>query len=803
MAPRGDAGEPSAGLPLQSAGPAVDSPAQASTSRPPEVSPEALTTEQFIWLAGSLATVHSAPFDPALAIQRFAPPYDADGLADALEALGLAVRQSNELPAPGQDGATPFVSFIKGSPAPLPVLVVVHEAERCVYFTALAQTPTIVPAAEFAARISGPVILARPRVAAPIDTDATAGQQRSKFGFRWFVPELLKHKRIWRDVLAASLVIQLLALGLPLMTQAIIDKVVVHRTESTLIALGAGLAIFTVFSAVLTWVRQFLVLHTGTRIDAVLGSSVFRHLVSLPPRYFEHRPTGVVAARLHGVEQIREFLSSAAVTLILDLPFLSVALAIMFVYSVQLTGVVLAVLSLIVIASLVVAPILQARLNRQFMLGARNQGFLTEYVAGIETVKSLQMEPVLNRRYGDYLAAYLHADLRTRQVGNTYQVFANTLEQAMSLLILVVGAMLVMRPQTAADGTTVVFTIGMLVAFQMFAGKLSQPVLRMVGLWQQFQQARLAVARLGDLMDAPAEPYSVVPARAQKHPSPKHPSPSRRGTEGEDGVPPIVHIQSLAFRHAEDRPYLYEDLNLSIQPGECIALMGPSGCGKSTLAKLLQGFYQPARGSILVEGVDSRHLAANELRSTFGVVPQETILFSGTILDNLLLANPHASFEDVVVACRMAEIHEAIEQLPQGYRTEIGERGAGLSGGQRQRLSIARALLKQPRVLIFDEATSNLDADTAARFARTVQSLRGKVAILFITHAPPAGLRFDRVIRLDGPATQSASPSDAQTIPSPAASDGCLPSPASAGEGLGGEGGVSQSMLCADRTARA
>ena len=764
MAPRGDAGEPSAGLPQQSSGPAVASPAKAAEAQRPEAI-GALTTDQFIWLLGSLATVHSAPFDPALAIQRFAPPYDAGSLADALEALGLEVQQSHELPTPGQDGATPFVTFIKGNPAPLLVLVVVHESERCVYFTALAQTPTIVPAAEFAARIAGPVILARPRVAAPIDTDATAEQQRNKFGFRWFVPELLKHKRLWRDVLVASLVIQLLALGLPLMTQAIIDKVVVHRTESTLIALGVGLAIFTVFSAALTWVRQFLVLHTGTRIDAVLGSTVFRHLVSLPPRYFEHRPTGVIAARLHGVEQIREFLSSAAVTLILDLPFLSIALAIMFVYSVPLTGVALAILALIVIASLIVAPIFQARLNKQFMLGARNQGFLTEYVAGIETVKSLQMEPVLNRKYGDFLAAYLHADLRTKQVGNTYHVIANTLEQAMSLLILVVGAMLVMRPQTAADGTTVVFTIGMLVAFQMFAGKLSQPVLRMVGLWQQFQQARLAVARLGDLMDAPAEPYSVVPARAQKHPS-----PARRGQGGDGSA--VVSIQSLAFRHAEDRPYLFEDLNLAIQPGECVALMGPSGCGKSTLAKLLQGFYQPARGSILVEGVDSRHLAANELRSTFGVVPQETILFSGTILENLLLANPHAAFEDVVAACRMAEIHEAIEELPQGYRTEIGERGAGLSGGQRQRLAIARALLKQPRVLIFDEATSNLDADTATRFARTVQSLRGKVAILFITHAAPAGLQFDRVVRLGDASNPSATPSTAHMNPSPASVDG-------------------------------
>jgi subfamily B ATP-binding cassette protein HlyB/CyaB len=510
-------------------------------------------------------------------------------------------------------------------------------------------------------------------------------------------------------------------------------KVVVHRTESTLIALGIGLAVFTGFSALLTWVRQHLVLHTGTRIDAELGSAVFRHLVELPPRYFQHRPTGVIAARLHGVEQIRDFLSSAAVSLVLDIPFLSIALAIMFVYSVPLTLIALGILALIVAASLVVSPIFQTRLNREFLLGARNQAFVTEYVAGMETVKSLQMESILARRYGDYLASHLKANFATRQVANTYNVFATTLEQTMSLLILVVGAWIVMQPPAElAD----VFTIGMLVAFQMFAGKLSQPILRLVGLWQQFQQARLAVKRLGDLMDAPTEPYSVNPARAARDPKVR-------------SMLPVIDVQSVAFRYGDDRPYVYEDLNLQIRQGECVALMGASGCGKSTLAKLLQGFYQPTRGRILVDGIDSRHLSANELRATFGVVPQETVLFSGSILDNLLLANPHATFEDVVTACRMAEIHEVIEQLPRGYQTEIGERGAGLSGGQRQRIAIARALLKQPRMLIFDEATSNLDQTTADAFAKTIEALRGRVAILFITHARAGALKFDRIVTLD------------------------------------------------------
>jgi subfamily B ATP-binding cassette protein HlyB/CyaB len=418
--------------------------------------------------------------------------------------------------------------------------------------------------------------------------------------------------------------------------------------------------------------------------------------------------------------------SSAAVTLVLDIPFLLIAVALMFWYSVPLTLLALGVLGVITMVSALVAPVFQQRLNEQFMLGARNQAFLTEYIAGFETVKSLQFEPQLKARYGQFLAAYLQSGFRTKQIGNTYNVAANTLEQLMTLGILLGGAWIVMHP---APGTTDVFTIGMLVAFQMFSGKLSQPLMRMVGLWQQFQQARLAVVRLGDLMNAPAEPYSLTPSRQ---------------AQGKGHI----EIEGLSFRYADDRPFLYEDLSLQIEPGRTVAIMGPSGSGKSTLAKLLQGFYWPSAGQIRVDGIDIRHLSANELRANFGVVPQETVLFSGTIYENLVMANAHATFEQVVQACRMAEIHSAIEALPQGYQTQIGERGAGLSGGQKQRLAIARALLKRPKVLIFDEATSALDAETAEHFARTINALKGKVTMLFITHALPHTLRVDSVIQV-------------------------------------------------------
>ncbi len=627
------------------------------------------------------------------------------------ERLPVAVRWSAIAPVEGGNGASvPWA------------LVLAVEPERVLLIEAGAQQPLELTRGEFSARAGRDLVACAALAPEVVDPDLVA-TRNERFGLRWFVPELRKHRSIWREVLLASLVLQLMALAMPLFTQVIIDKVIVHRTESTLIALGVGMVIFLVFTGLLSWVRQYLILHTGNRIDAVLGANVFDHLIKLPPVYFQHRPTGVIAARLQGVETIREFLASAAVTLILDLPFMLIFLAIMFWYSVKLTLIVLAILSVIVVLSVLVAPLFQRRLNEQFQRGAANQAFLTEYIAGIDTVKSLQLEPQLTNRYRELMAALLKSTFSTRQLANTYNTWANSLEQLMTLLILTIGAWTVM--------TTTALTVGMLVAFQMFAGRISQPMLRLVGLWQQWQQTRLAIERLGDILNAPAEPYSLTPQRAGAATGSGH-----------------IQIEDLGFRYAQNLPYVYEHLNMEIRPGELVALMGPSGSGKSTLAKLLQAFYLPTQGRIRVDGVDVTYLSANELRSRFGVVPQETVLFSGTVLDNLKLANPFATFEQVVSACRMAEIHTTLEELPNGYQTELGERGCGLSGGQRQRIAIARALLKGPKVLIFDEATSSLDAPTAEQFGRTVNALKGRVTILFIAHALPKSLHVDRIVRL-------------------------------------------------------
>lgn len=688
----------------------------------------AVDTGEFVWALGSLCALNRVPFDPQLVLKQYPPPHATDGFIHAARSLGFKVKAMRCGPERLAGSGVPFLALVapataETGEAPPPAslaLVTGVGGDRVSYFAAGTNTPAEEPVEAFSRRHLGVVLLVAKQPDPVRDADAAGAGQRD-FGFSWFLPELLKHRRVWRDVLVASLVIQLLALGTPLFTQVIIDKVVVHRTESTLMVIAVGMVAFMIFSALLTWIRQYLVLHTGNRVDAVLAAAVFDHLFRLPPRYFEHRPTGVIAARLQGVETIREFIASAAVTVMLDLPFLLVFVAIMLWYSLPLTLIVLAILGIVAVLSLAIAPVLQRRLNEQFLLGARNQAFLTEYIAGVETVKSLQMEPQIKARFSDYMAQYLFATFRTRQLSNTYNVASGTLEQLMTLLVLVTGAWLVMHSRD--------FSIGMLVAFQMFAGRLSQPMMRLVGLWQQFQQARLSVRRLGDVMNAPPEPYSLIPARLR----------DGRG---------LIEIDNLSFRHAENLPYLYQGFDLAVPPGSVVAVMGPSGSGKSTLAKLLQGFYRPADGRIRIDGTDIQNLSANELRHYFGVVPQETVLFSGTIYDNLIVADPHATFERIVEACRMAEIHEVVEQLPNGYQTEIGERGVGLSGGQRQRLAIARALLKRPRILIFDEATSNLDPETAEHFAATINRLRGTVTMIFIAHVLPRSLQVDSVIRI-------------------------------------------------------
>jgi subfamily B ATP-binding cassette protein HlyB/CyaB len=680
-----------------------------------------ISTADLAWAFASLCRLLRVPFDVRLFLQQFPPPSSIATLHQAAEALDLKLKRCTTLGPQLAHAQQPVIAARRPSENGAVGLALILKLDSQGALIAERDgAPRALSLEEFHAAYDGGLWQVTREDAGPREFAAPP------FGLRWFVPELLRHRSVWRDVLSASFFMQLLALATPLCMQVVIDKVVVHHSQSTLSAVLVALALFLVFNAVLGYTRQYLLLHTGNRIDAVLGSRIFEHLLRLPPRYFEQRPTGTLVARLHGVETIREFLTGAAASVALDLPFVVVFAAIMLWYSVPLTLIALAAIALLAALSFVFTPLLRERINRQFLAGARNQAFMTEYVSAMDTVKALQLEPQLAARYSSNLASSLAAGFETRQLANLYGVSATALEQALNIGILGVGAWLVM--------TTEGFTIGMLVAFQMFAARIAQPVLRLASLWQEFQQAAIALQRLGDVMDAPAEPWSLRAARGQTGPG---------GLE----------VDNLSFAYSSAQPPILRQFSLRIEPGTCVALTGPSGSGKSTLARLLLGFHFPTEGTIRLDGRDIRNMSANELRLNFGVVPQETRLFSGTIYDNLALAQPFASFAEISDACRLAGIHDFFERLPQGYQSAIGEHGAGLSGGQKQRLAIARALLKRPRVLIFDEATASLDRETAEAIGATINRLRGKVTVLFIAHHLPQSLRVDASARLGHKAT--------------------------------------------------
>lgn len=508
---------------------------------------EPLPSSILVWLIGSLCNLLPIPFKQSQLLQQFPPPCSLAALHEASPAFGLTAGVVSITEINWKQLPLPAVAFLKpvggmsldvkqsnedSEPEGcIPILILKRDDKTLLFFREGSKTPETLSVSEAAQYLSANLVLVAKQdgdTSSPEDIDGFE-EEKKTFGFKWFVPELLKHKSIWKDVLLASFSIQLVGLATPLFTQVIIDKVIAHQSMSTLYVLAAALIMFMIFTSIMTWLRQYLVLHTGNRIDAVLGSQVFRHLLRLPLPYFEHRPTGTLVARLQGIETIRQFITGAAVTLLLDLPFLVIFLAIMFAYSWQLSLIALAILSVIGLLSFAISPLLRERLNKQFMLGSHNQAFLTEYLSGISTVKSLQMEPNVERKYSNIFAKYLSAGFRAKQVSNTYNVIANTLEQAMTLSILFVSALIVMKN----DG----FTIGMLVAFQMFASRMSQPMLRLVGLWQEFQQANIAVKRLGDILDMPQEPHSLLPSREGK------------GTG-------ILELSNLGFRYSENHPWL-------------------------------------------------------------------------------------------------------------------------------------------------------------------------------------------------------------------------------------------------------
>ena len=548
--------------------------------------------------------------------------------------------------------------------------------------------PQLMTEAEFSALWDGRVVLMTRRAAL---TDLTR-----RFDVTWFLGAIHKYRALLAEVLVASFFLQLFALVTPLFFQVIIDKVLVHRGISTLDVLVLGMVTITIFEAVLSTLRTYLFSHTTNRIDVELGARLFRHLLGLPLAYFQARRAGDSVARVRELENIRNFLTSSALTLVLDLFFTFVFLAVMFLYSPLLTCIVLGAFPFYIGISAGVTPIFRRRLDEKFRRSAENQAFLVESVSGVETLKAMAVEPQMQRRWEEQLAGYVAASFRVLSLGNTASNAVQLVSKLVMAAILYFGAKLVIDQS---------LTVGELVAFNIMSGRVSQPVLRLAQMWQDFHQARLSVLRLGDILNTPAEPtYSAGRAAL----------PAIRGD---------INFDHVTFRYRIDGPEILRDMSFAVPAGQIVGIVGPSGSGKSTLAKLVQRLYVPESGRVLVDGVDLGMVEIAWLRRQIGVVLQENVLFNRTIRDNIALADPGMPMNRIIAAAELAGAHDFILELPEGYDTVVGERGSTLSGGQRQRIAIARALLNDPRILIFDEATSALDYESERIIQQNMQRI--------------------------------------------------------------------------------
>jgi subfamily B ATP-binding cassette protein HlyB/CyaB len=542
------------------------------------------------------------------------------------------------------------------------------------------------------------------------------------FDIGWFLGAIGKYKRLLGEVLLASFFLQLFALVSPLFFQVVIDKVLVHRSLSTLDVLMIGLLAISLFETVLGILRTYLFAHTTNRIDVELGARLFRHLLALPMAYFQARRVGDSVARVRELENIRNFITSSSLTLVIDLFFTSVFLAVMFVYSPLLSYIVLGSLPLYIAISALATPLFRSRLDEKFRRGAENQAFLVESVTGIETLKAMAVEPQMQRRWEEQLAGYVSASFRVTSLGNSASQLVQFISKVVTASILYFGAKLVI------SGT---LSVGELVAFNILAGRVSTPVLRLAQVWQDFHQARLSIARLGDILNTTAEP-AYAAARAAL--------PAIRGNIG---------FEHVSFRYRVDGPEILHDVSFDVPAGQTVGIVGPSGSGKSTFAKLVQRLYLPQGGRVLIDGMDLVMTDPAWLRRQIGVVLQESMLFNRSVRDNIALSDPAMPMERVIACAKLAGAHDFILELAEGYDTVVGERGSTLSGGQRQRIAIARALVSDPRILIFDEATSALDYESERIIHQNMREIARGRTVLIIAHRLSTVRFADRIFTLE------------------------------------------------------
>ncbi|RHW77522.1 type I secretion system permease/ATPase [Colwellia sp. RSH04] len=546
--------------------------------------------------------------------------------------------------------------------------------------------------------------------------------ESAKFGFSWFVPALIKYKPYFSDVFVASFFIQLVGLASPIFFQVVIDKVLVHKGMTTLDVLAVGFFIVITFEVVLTGLRTYVFSHTTNRVDVELGSKLYKHMLSLPVAYFNARRVGDTVARVKELDSVREFLTGSSLTVVLDVLFSTIFFAVMFYYAPLLTWIIVGTIPFYLALSLLVTPTLRKRLDEKFQRSAENHSFLVESVNGVETIKAMAVEPQLRNSWEDKLADYVNTSFKTSNLNNIYSQVAAYINKIGGLLTLYFGSIAVVSQE---------LTIGQFIAFNMLAQRVSGPIMRLVNLWQDFQQANISLQRLGDVLNAPSEP-GYNPNRATL--------PDIKGQ---------VTFDNVIFRYAPNRPPVLNDISFACRPGEVIGIVGRSGSGKSTLTKLVQRLYVPEAGRVLIDGVDLAMVEPAWLRRQVGVVLQENFLFNRSVRENIALVDSGMSMEQVVKAAQLSGAHEFILELPEGYDTIVGEQGSSLSGGQRQRIAIARALVTNPKILIFDEATSALDYESESIIQANMRRISQGRTVFIIAHRLSAVKDANRIMVVD------------------------------------------------------
>ena len=548
--------------------------------------------------------------------------------------------------------------------------------------------------------------------------DALTPQRR--FGFRWFVPALRQHRTVLIEVLVASFFVQLFGLVNPLLIQQVIDKVIINNSPDALGVLGVLLVVFALFEGLLLCLRTFLFIDTTNRIDLALGTRIIDHLLRLPLSYFDRRPVGEVSNRIGELEKVRGFLTGTALTTILDAIFALLYIGVMLLYSWQLTLLTLLVVPPLVALTLGVAPIVRRQLNSRAIANARTQSHLVEVLSSMMTVKAQNIELRSRWKWQDLYTDYVAEGFDNTLLSTTAGTVSGFLNKLSSLVVIWGGAALVLQGQ---------LSLGELIAFRIIAGYVTGPLLRMTSIWQSVQETALSLERLGDVIDHPQEAPVDNGSRLIM--------PAINGA---------IEFRNVSFRYKPSSPLLLRGVNLTIPTGCFVAVVGTSGSGKSTLTKLLARLYAPEDGMVLIDGIDITKVELYSLRRQIGIVPQDTVLFDGSVEENITLTQPEASSEEVIEAARVAAAHDFIMALPAGYSTQVGERGSSLSGGQRQRLAIARTILSKPRLLIMDEATSALDYQTERQVSQNLmQTLQG-CTVLFITHRLSSIVKADLIV---------------------------------------------------------